>query len=333
VSPVAQDGFESDAFASDAAGKIFHFKFDGDARPLKPYLLERYQYGRETAWRESFYPERVRLNGAPVAESTWVRPGDTVAYRHLRAEEPLAAAALPVLYEDEWLVAIHKPDDVPVSPSGLYYFTSVAIRAREDFGNPELTPLHRLDLETTGVLLLARRRAYLRAFHALFEQHRIAKRYLALVFGTFPAGRTEIAGRIVPASASAIHTKLSLDPASPQPNSHTRILRVVSHGHCSELLVAPETGKTNQIRVHLAHAGHAIVGDKKYFPDESVFLDWLQHRDFARLQGQLWLPRQALQCQSLAFDHPFTGEPVTIAAAPDSWRAKIGDVVPNPALD
>ncbi len=333
MSPAAADAFRSDAFASDTAGKIFRFQFEGDARPLKPYLLERYHYGREVAWRDSFYPERVRLNGAPVAEDTWVRPGDTIAYRHLRAEEPPAAAALPVLYEDEWLVALHKPDDAPVSPSGIYYFTSVAIRAREDFGNPELTPLHRLDLETSGVLLLARRRAYLRAFHALFEQRRIAKRYLALVYGGFPAELKEITGRLGPHPASAIHTKLWLDPASPEPNSLTRILRVVSHGRCSELLLAPETGKTNQIRVHLAHAGHAIVGDKKYFPDEGVFLDWLERRDFARLRERLWLPRQALQCQSLAFDHPYTRAPVTIAAPPGSWRAKIAAAVSGPALD
>jgi len=322
----------ADAFTSDWAGKIFRFHYEGDARPLKPYLLERYHNGREVAWRDTFYPERVRLNGAPVADDTWVRPGDMIAYRHLRAEEPPAPAALPVLYEDEWIVALQKPDDAPVSPSGIYYFTCVAIRAREAFGNPELTPLHRLDLETSGVLLLARRREYRRAFHALFEQRRIAKRYLALVYGAFPASLVEIAGRLGPHSASAIRTKLRLDPESPEPNSLTRILRVVSHGNCSELLLAPETGKTNQIRVHLAHAGHAIAGDKKYFPDESVFLDWLVRRDFAPLRQRLWLPRQALQCQSLAFDHPYTGESVTIAAAPESWRVKIGAVVPRPAL-
>ncbi len=321
-----------EAFTSDSASKIFRFQFEGSARPLKPYLLERYHYGREVEWRDSFYPERVRLNGEPVAEDTWVRPGDSIAYRHLRAEEPHVPPLLRVLYEDEWLVAVHKTDDVPVSPAGIYYFTSLAIRAREAFANPELTPIHRLDLETSGVLLLARKKAYLRSFHALFVEHRIAKRYVALVHGRFPDGLTEIAGRLGPHPSSAIHTKLWLDPAAPHPNSRTRILQVAAHGECSELLIEPVTGKTNQIRVHLAHAGHPVVGDKKYHPDESVFLDWLAHRDFARLRDRLWLPRQALQCQGLEFTHPFTDEPVAIAAAAGSWRAKVCAVVPLPAF-
>jgi len=321
-----------DAFTSDSASKIFRFQFEGSAQPLKPYLLERYHYGREVAWRDTFYPERVRLNGEPVGEDTWVRPGDSIAYRHLRAEEPSVPPLLRILYEDEWLVAVHKPDDIPVSPAGIYYFTSLAIRAREAFANPELTPLHRLDLETSGVLLLARKKAYLRAFHALFVEHRIAKRYVALAYGRFPQGLHEIAGRIGPHPSSSIHTKLWLDPASPEPNSLTRIVQVAEHGECSELLLEPVTGKTNQIRVHLAHAGYPIVGDKKYHPDETVFLDWLMHRDNARLHERLWLPRQALQCQRLSFVHPFTGASIAIAALADSWRAKVAAVVPLPAF-
>jgi 23S rRNA pseudouridine1911/1915/1917 synthase len=315
-----------ESFTSDAAGKIFSFQFEGEAQPLKSFLLDRYHTGRPQAWRESFYPARVRLNGEPVADDTWVRPGDTIAYRHLRAEEPPAAGALAVLHEDEWLMAVHKPDDVPVSPSGFYYFTCLALRARELFDNRELTPVHRLDLETSGVLLLARKRAYLREFHELFAEHRVAKRYLALVHGQYPEGLTEIAGRIGPHPASAIRTKLWLDPAA-EANSQTRIVRatprLAARGACTELEVEPVTGKTNQIRVHLAYAGHPIVGDKKYHSDERIFLDWLAYRDFARLEEKLWLPRQALQCERLDFVHPFTGEPLSIEAAPGAWGAKI----------
>ena len=327
-----------ESFVSDAGSKVFHFRFEAPAQPLKPYLLERYQFGREARWRDTFYPHRVRLNGAPVAEDTWARPGDTIAYRHLRAEEPPAPAALAVLYQDQWLLALEKPDSLPVSPSGLYYFSSLAILARERFGAPELTPVHRLDLETSGVLLLARRRAEAARFHALFEAHAVVKRYLALVYGAFPQGRRELAGRIAPHPDSAIRTKLWLDPAG-EPNSLTRVLDVAQHeacapaaGGCSELLLEPVTGKTNQIRVHLAHAGHPIVGDKKYHPDEGVFLDWLVHRDEGRMRERLWLPRQALHCRSLSFTHPFTGRPVTIGSAAGAWRAKTAGAIAAPKL-
>jgi 23S rRNA pseudouridine1911/1915/1917 synthase len=317
---------------SEHIGKVFHFRFEGEACRLKPYLVERYRYGRSAAWRETFYPERVRLNGETVGEDTLVCPGDTVTYWHLRAEEPPHPSPLRVLYEDEWVLAIHKPDDAPVSPSGLYYFTSLALRARECFAAPELTPVHRLDLETSGVLLFAKRKAYLARWNAMFSAQRITKRYTALVEGHFPERVTRVAGRMGPHPASRIETKLWLDPAGPA-NSDTRVVQRANHGELTELLLEPITGKTNQIRVHLAHAGHPIVGDKKYHPDEDVFLDWLVHRDYVRLDAKLRLPRHALQCQSLAFDHPFTGQSLKIEALAGSWGEKIGTLISKPAFD
>ncbi|HUJ73859.1 MAG TPA: RluA family pseudouridine synthase [bacterium] len=302
-------------------------------QPLKPYLVERYRYGRTAQWRAEFYPERVRLNNAAVTEESWVRPGDIVSYRHLRAEEPLADQPLAVLYEDEAMLVVHKPDTVPVSPSGLYYFTSLALRAREAFAQPELTPIHRLDLETSGPLVLAKRKVDLPAFHRLFTEKRLHKVYRALVQGRPPAALTEMRGRILPDPASRIHTKLRLDAQAAEPDTLTRILCVVDHGECSEVEVRPLTGKTNQIRVHLAAVGHAIVGDKKYHPDEAVFLDWLEHRDFSRLRERLRLPRQALQCQALEFPHPLTGQPVSVRALPGSWAAKVWPVVQDPLPD
>lgn len=315
---------------SSAAAKVFHFEYEGAPRPLKPYLLERYGFGRGADWREHFFPPRVRLNGAPVDEATVVRPGDRIAYLHQRTDEPAPAEPLAVLYEDEWMRVLHKPDSYPVSPSGIYYFTSLAVRAREESGNPELTPIHRLDLETDGPLIFARRARDLKRLHTLFTRKTLRKTYRALVYGAFPEEIREIAGRIVPDEGSAILTKLRLAPGTAQ-DSLTRVLRVTRHetprGPCSELELEPVTGKTNQIRVHLAHVGHAIVGDKKYHPDEGVFLDWLAHRDFARLRERLWLPRQALHCAALEMEHPFTGAALRIEALPGSWADKVSALV------
>ena len=318
-------------FLSGSESKIFHFEYDGAPAPLREHLIARYRWGRGQDWRDTFYPERVRLNGAPVDAGTLVRAGDTIAYLHLRAEEPRPSAALPVLYEDEWTLVLHKPDDRPVSPSGLYYFTSLAIRAREEFGNPELTPIHRLDLETGGPLVFAKRARDLKRFHRLFAAKTLRKVYRALVHGQPPEEVTRIAGRIVPCRGSAIETKLWLEPGT-EADSLTRILRVARHGALSELELEPVTGKTNQLRVHLAYLGCPIVGDKKYHPDERVFLDWVEHRDFARLEEALLLPRQALQCEQIEFPHPITGEVVHIRALPGSWAAKLGPLARS-ALD
>jgi 23S rRNA pseudouridine1911/1915/1917 synthase len=98
-------------------------------------------------------------------------------------------------------------------------------------------------------------------------------------------------------------------------------------GPFSELELEPVTGKTNQLRVHLAHVGHPIVGDKKYHPDEEVFLDWYAHRDYARLAERLLLPRQALHCEALAFTHPFSGAALETRAPAAMWRDKVSGLL------
>lgn len=330
---------------------VFRLRYAGPPANLRGFLLERYRFGRDAAWARSFYPARVRLNGAPVDAGTAVRGGDEIAYLHLRADEPPPPPLAAPLHADPWLVALVKPDTLPVNPAGVYYFGALAILARETLGNPELTPLHRLDLETSGPVLFATAAAHLPPLHAMFREKSLAKGYRALVHGRFPPELREIAGRIVPDAGSRIHTRLRLEPVPPEEArarlaegaatrrtrqaaaelSLTRVHGVTHHpgpgGGFSELVLEPVTGKTNQLRVHLAHAGHPIVGDKKYHPDEAVFLDWHAHRDFARLADRLLLPRQALHCESLAFTHPFTGLAVAIHAPAALWQAKLGGLV------
>ena len=116
--------------------------------------------------------------------------------------------------------------------------------------------------------------------------------------------------------------------------SLTRVLGVIhrdlgGRGVISELLLEPVTGKTNQLRVHLAHVGHPVVGDKKYHPDEEVFLDWFAHRNIGRLRQRLLLPRHALHCESLDFPHPFTDEAVEVRAPAGAWAAKVAGLADN----
>lgn len=326
----APAGLSLPAFENSRVSKIFRFTYEGEPRPLKAYLLERYAHGRDAAWRESFYPRRMRLNGREVDEATRVAPGDRLAYLHLREEEPPAPALAAPLYEDDWMLALHKPDSIPVNPSGVFYFTCLALLARETLGLPELTPAHRLDLETSGPMIFVKRKHDLNKFHSLFHCKAIAKHYRALVHGAFPPELREIRGRIVPHAGSAIATKLALEPEGGAAHSLTRIREVIHCPPFSALALEPVTGKTNQLRVHLAAVGHPIVGDKKYHPDEGVFLDWLAHRDFARLRGRLLLPRQALHCEALQFRHPFTEQPVRLTAPAGSWRRKLGGLADGP---
>ena len=208
------DGDGAVTFQNSASQHVFHFTYEGEPRPLKAYLAERYRYWMRGEWLERAFPERVRVNHEAVSEASRVRPGDRVSYLHHRAEEPSGGGRLEVLRDDERMLVLHKPDCVPVSPSGPHYFASLAIHAREAFANPELTPIHRLDLETDGPVVFAKFKADLRRFHELFRRQTIRKIYRALVYGRYPPSRDRISGRIFPDPASRINTKLAFLPVA-----------------------------------------------------------------------------------------------------------------------
>ncbi|OGG94058.1 MAG: hypothetical protein A2527_09410 [Candidatus Lambdaproteobacteria bacterium RIFOXYD2_FULL_50_16] len=265
---------------------------------------------------------RILINGKAPTE--WLQTGDLLEYLHLREDEAdLADTPLVILYEDDDLLAISKPPHLPVSPGGRFYFCCLAILAKERFGLPELSPMHRLDLETSGVLLFGKNKLARTQIQPLFELHQIEKLYEAITFGD--PGLEPIEGDMVPLVGSKIHSKQTLIPAD-EPRSKTKILSVEPFGPYFLIKLAPLTGKTNQLRVHLAHRGAPIVGDKKYYPDEQVYLDWFDHRQLEPLLERLKLHRQALHCQALAFENPLTRKPLQLQDDRILWEETLTQI-------
>ena len=287
--------------------KEFLYLYHYNPRPLINFLRDRYQQDEEKLQR--ILADRVRVNGVWVPGETLLQKGDAISYTHRRSDEKVVPPPLQVIYEDDDLLAISKPANLPVTPSGNYYFNSLAIHCKEVFHNPSLNPLHRLDLETSGVLAFGKHKAANRLFQPMFAEKRMKKRYQALVFGAPPLGLIE--GDLVEDPASQIHSKRFLRQV-PHPTSQSIIHEVLPQGPYSLVTLEPVTGKTNQLRVHLAALGCPIVGDKKYYPDESVYLDWYEHHDLSRILDRVKLPRQALHCSSLRFEHPLTGQWIEI---------------------
>lgn len=255
--------------------------------------------------------ERVRVGGQYKKAGYLVRAQDEIEVLPLPR---LSATAVPeeipleVLYEDEYLAAINKPAGIVVHPApGQWRGTIVNAllfhwqrAASADF-RPGI--VHRLDKDTSGVLLVAKDPWTLEQLAGQFKERQVRKTYVAVVFGTFTAPVGDIA---LPIGRHPVDRKKMSVSARRSRAAMSRYQVVAESSGLSLVRLYPETGRTHQLRVHLAAIGHPIVGDRVYGGHRRL------HNDWAQIVGAF--PRQALHAESLRFCHPFSGTPMTIAA-------------------
>jgi tRNA pseudouridine32 synthase / 23S rRNA pseudouridine746 synthase len=306
---------------------VFRYRYNFAPENLKSFLTRRFMGKRPPEMVAEILRTRVRLNGASVDDDTVIDRGDWIEYRHFRSDESVSSVDLDILYEDQWLVAISKPDFLPVIPNTGYYFNTMSIIMKERYPTHDINPVHRLDLETGGVLLFGKSTEACSRLQRLFQSRQIEKHYQAVVL--HPPAVDRISGRLIPDTQSRIYTKRRLIKYGDH-NATTLILRQEAWGEYYRLWLKPLSGQLNQIRAQLAAIGSPIVGDKKYYPDERVFLDWIEHRDINRLIDRLKINRQALFAESLQFSHPFTAKTVTIKDNTGHWDKKIHPILSKP---
>lgn len=286
-----------------------------DGRRLDRFLAGRLSWRSRTAVRRMIDGGQVTLAGrsARAARRVWAGETVTVALPRPRRDEALAPRGalpeLPVLYEDDDLIAVDKPAGMAVHPSGrLLHNTVITLlhRRYRDFDDPARDRVpklcHRLDLETSGVLLVAKHVEALRVVQAQFERRTVGKEYLALVHGA-PDDEGLVDLPIGPAHAGAVRSSRAIrhDVGLPSRTRFAVVRRWPAHALVRlELL----TGRHHQIRVHMAAIGHPVVGDKVYGHDADLFLRFHAQALTADDERQLELPRQALHSHALTFTHP-----------------------------
>jgi 23S rRNA pseudouridine1911/1915/1917 synthase len=290
---------------------------------LDAFLARTFPYRSRTSWAALIRRGRVRLNDAVARPARSLHLRDRIAYLPDPRPEPRVSCSFRVLYEDEEILAVRKPANLPVHPSGRYYRNTLLLllleKRGESLDKTDLRIVHRLDRETSGLILFGKSKEAAASLSMQFESREVRKKYLAIVHGRPQRERFLIDAPIGRSESSPIRKAMSVRGDGRPARTSVRVLR---RGPEHALLAAqPHTGRLHQIRVHLNSIGHPIVGDKVYGLDPHLFLRFvggkLSRGDRERL---LWR-RQALHAWKLSFRHPRDGRPMTIrASAGGGWR-------------
>ncbi len=234
----------------------------------------------------------------------------------------------PVLYEDDWLLAIDKPAGMLVHPVGQRYAWALIGLVREMRPGVRIDLSHRLDRDTSGVVLLTKHEDANRAMKDAFQSRKVSKTYQAVVRGVVPWQELAVEARLGHKEGSAVQLRRGENAEGDTALTHMKVLtRMAAH---TLVECRPFTGRTHQIRAHLEIAGFPILGDKLYGQPDDIFLELLDHGLTDRVRATLRFPRHALHAHGLAFPHPKSGQMVKVRASlPPDMQAIVDGAEPT----
>lgn len=275
------------------------------------FLSKEYGYLSRTEWQKEIGRGKLSCNGEIIiGYDRKIKTGDLIAYAGRDAAEPDVDANYTILYEDEHLLAVNKPGNLPVHPAGIFYHNTLLSILQKQYRH-KLYLLHRLDRETSGVIILAKDASVASEISKAFST--VEKSYLAFVQGV---PERDVFMTEVPIgfdTGSGIeHKRIAHTDAGER--ACTIFIRIASFNGFSLLKAVPLTGRQHQIRVHLKYEGYPIVGDKLYGLDEAVFNEFLKNGPTEEIEQRVGFRRSALHSRSLTLWHPVMRKKIRVKA-------------------
>jgi 23S rRNA pseudouridine1911/1915/1917 synthase len=286
------------------------------------YLSRLYPNFSRAAFQRAIEQQAVLVNGLPVKMSRRLRVNDCLAFQLPQvADQALPAEDIPldVLYDDESLIVINKSANMIVHPGkGNYHGTLAGAlqfhfdRLSDTAGQLRAGIVHRLDRDTSGVLVVAKDNTVHHHLSAQFEQRTVEKEYRALVWGAVSFDRDYLETHVRVSQRN--RERMVVCPEGGNARRAATFYEVLERfDGFTWMRLCPQTGRTHQLRVHMHHLGHPIVADRLYEGHAALHLSDLID-ELPQAEDRTLIDRQALHALRLSFDHPVSGQRLTFEA-------------------
>lgn len=304
--------------------------------------LDAYLAARFPDWSRTELARWVR-DGAVKSDDRTLKPSSRLRLgEHIRIHIPgLAPTSAPpplppILYEDERLLVLDKPPGLLCHPAGDRWAYAVIGLARREYPDAEVDLTHRLDRDTSGVLILTKDMVSNAYIKQIIKDRQVHKSYQAIARGLIPWEEQDVRAPIGDRTDSEIRLRQGVVPDGKSARTGVRVLRRVPESGCTLVELTLYTGRTHQIRVHMEHLGFPLLGDRIYGQPDAVFLRSLAEGEDAMLRAAVGFPRQALHCATMTFPHPDHGSlsvhaplaadlQAIVDGIPPSWPPPPGD--------